>query len=122
MSWCLSVVVSGWRSPRFQDSYSSPTPFGTKAFGSFKPKTPGGSKNSLANRLSHKAITIHLLRLPPASSHEIGRGEAGGNAAAGGDAGGGDCATAGAMAGAHQPTCQKKTRANCCGCARTWTG
>ena len=44
---------------------SSPTPFGTKALGSFKPKTPGGSKNSMANQLSHKAITFFERRPPP---------------------------------------------------------
>ena len=67
----------------------------------------------MGGRPSDKAITFFESAPTPTiqpSSHEIGRGEAGGNAAAGGDAGGGDCATAGAMAGAHQPTCQKKTR------------
>ena len=73
------------------------------------PQWPGGSKNSMANQLSHKAITF-FERRPHPLSHEIGRGEARGNAAASGDAGRGDCATAGAMAGTHQPTCQKKKR------------
>ena len=45
--------------------FSSPTPFGTKALGSFKPKTPGGSKNSMGARLSHKAITFFERRPPP---------------------------------------------------------
>ena len=64
----------------------------------------------MGGQLSHKAITFFERRPPPSFPHEIGRGEARGNAAASGDAGRGDCATAGAMAGTHQPTCQKKKR------------
>ena len=89
-----------------------PNPFWNKSFGKLQAEKARGAEKQGGR--SRQPQSDHLLRertdSHQPSSHEIGRGEAGGNAAAGGDAGGGDCATAGAMAGAHQPTCQKKTR------------
>ena len=88
-----------------------PNPFWNKSFGKLQAENARGVEKQHGR--SAEPQSDHFLSsapTPTSPSHEIGRGEAGGNAAAGGDAGGGDCATAGAMAGAHQPTCQKKTR------------